>query len=257
MQGAEEIDTSTGKPKVAKVSTSMCTQASICWAMLVSLHYVSDPACIKHASYRNVGADCNSGSIGRHADVSVASQGLARPPVLLCLQAAEDEDTGEYYEGQPEPIAALATRTADLKGKAKGNKKVQKPSFIMPKAAVDSADMSGPTQEAEEEDSEAARIAQLKGMSKLIHKMSNSISARRPQCFGGQPGGMPGPTDGKQVCWIFLQRIKDHRHLLANAEQGDCRTIDLFRDVAHIDATSQKGQCCYNCLALHLIFAML
>jgi hypothetical protein len=35
-------------------------------------------------------------------------------------------------------------------------------------------------------------------MSKLIHKMSNSISARRPQCFGGQPG-MAGPTDGKQV----------------------------------------------------------
>ena len=64
---------------------------------------------------------------------------------------------------------------------------------------MDSADSPGPLQEAEEEDSEAARIAQLKGMSKLIHKMSNSISARRPQCFGGQPGGMPGPTDGKQV----------------------------------------------------------
>ena len=53
-------------------------------------------------------------------------------------------------------------------------------------------------QEAEEEDSEAARVANLKGMSKLIHKMSNSISARRPQCFGGQTMNT-GPTDGKHV----------------------------------------------------------
>ncbi|CAK0783080.1 hypothetical protein CVIRNUC_006275 [Coccomyxa viridis] len=50
--------------------------------------------------------------------------------------------------------------------------------------------------EAEEEDGEAARVANLKGMSKLIHKMSNSISARRPQCFGGQAMNT-GPTDGK------------------------------------------------------------
>ena len=68
----------------------------------------------------------------------------------------------------------------------------------MPAAALNSAERRGAMQEAEEEDSEAARVAQLKGMSKLIHKMSNSISARRPQCFGGQPG-LPGPTDGKQV----------------------------------------------------------
>ena len=53
-------------------------------------------------------------------------------------------------------------------------------------------------QEAEEEDGEAARVANLKGMSKLIHKMSNSISARRPQCFGGQAMNT-GPTDGKHV----------------------------------------------------------
>ena len=162
-----------------------------------------------HAILGITEANYKSGSSGKHADASAASHTFARPLLLLCLQTTEEEDTGEYYEGQPEPIAALATRAADLKGKAKGNKKVQKSSFIMPAAYVDKADMPAPVQEAEEEDSEAARIAQLKGMSKLIHKMSNSISARRPQCFGGQPGGMPGPTDGKQVRCTLLSRIED------------------------------------------------
>lgn len=78
--------------------------------------------------------------------------------------------------------------------------------------------MAGPAQEAEEEDGEAARIAQLMGMSKLIHKMSNSISARRPQCFGGQPGGMPGPTDGNQVrCTPFCSQ-NGHSHSLASGK---------------------------------------
>lgn len=94
----------------------------------------------------------------------------------------------------------------------------------MPAAILDSADMSGPVQEAEEEDSEAARIAQLKGMSKLIHKMSNSISARRPQCFGGQPGGMPGPTDGKQVRFISHAESRTTASGFLTARQGSYHT---------------------------------
>ena len=88
----------------------------------------------------------------------------------------------------------------------------------MPAASLDGADMCGPPQEAEEEDGEAARIAQLKGMSKLIHKMSNSISARRPQCFGGQPGGMPGPTDGNQVRCTPPCLQNNHSHCFAHGK---------------------------------------
>ena len=119
--------------------------------------------------------------------------------LLLCLQEAEDVDTGEYYEVTPEVAAPPTANTAESKGKSKIGKKVQYQLSTMPTALASAGLRLGSiVQEAEEEDSEAARIAQLKGMSKLIHKMSNSISARRPQCFGGQPG-MAGPTDGKQV----------------------------------------------------------
>ena len=75
-------------------------------------------------------------------------------------------------------------------------------------------------QEAEEEDSEAARVANLKGMSKLIHKMSNSISARRPQCFGGQAMNN-GPTDGKHV---RLQAIRSASHWPPGVLAGAFRT---------------------------------
>lgn len=119
--------------------------------------------------------------------------------LLLCLQEAEDMDTGEYYEVTPEVAAPPTANTAESKGKSKIGKKVQYQLSTLPTALASAGLRLGSiVQEAEEEDSEAARIAQLKGMSKLIHKMSNSISARRPQCFGGQPG-MAGPTDGKQV----------------------------------------------------------
>ena len=53
-------------------------------------------------------------------------------------------------------------------------------------------------------------MANLKGMSKLIHKMSNSISARRPQCFGGQAMNT-GPTDGNHV---RLQALPPASHWL-------------------------------------------
>ena len=55
-------------------------------------------------------------------------------------------------------------------------------------------------QEAEEEDSEATRVAGLKGFNKLWHKMGNKVTfPPRPQCFGGPPSAPSGDPKA-QVC---------------------------------------------------------
>ncbi len=52
-------------------------------------------------------------------------------------------------------------------------------------------------QEAEEEDTEATRVAGLRGFNKLWHKIGNKVN--RPQCFGGHPSALPGDPSA-QVC---------------------------------------------------------
>ena len=52
-------------------------------------------------------------------------------------------------------------------------------------------------QEAEEEDTEATRVAGLRGFNKLWHKMGNKVN--RSQCFGGPPSALPGDPNA-QVC---------------------------------------------------------
>ncbi|KAK9905733.1 hypothetical protein WJX75_005338 [Coccomyxa subellipsoidea] len=54
-------------------------------------------------------------------------------------------------------------------------------------------DVTSQVQEAEEEDSEATRVAGLKGFNKLWHKMGNKVTfPPRPQCFGGPPSAPSG-----------------------------------------------------------------